>query len=295
MLNGLAGLTVLWLPLLGPTSLASLLPPSAPLDYHQSLPGCFVLAHVLSTQDSLLNKMPPSDQDYPRKPTMRRRANGEASTEGSWWSLFRCKSLLKIAHTGCLCTDMEEPGSETTSNSTATSTRSSRFSAPSPFRDESLVNAIVHIVIPPNDFERSSYPPLRLRSRALPSELDSGSLSPANANESPSSSQIRSSPQKAASPTTLAANRDRQSPSAQPKAQAVVTDSTSPFWSNAGGIFQPDAQNPMPVSSSEVQALQQLPISVNRSVLRHFVCSKVSLIFDLLQSTVGEHPYFRRN
>ncbi|GAA5934874.1 uncharacterized protein JCM15063_003089 [Sporobolomyces koalae] len=59
---------------------------------------------------------------------------------------------------------------------------------------------------------------------------------------------------------TLVPDRAAPTPAnAQPKAKAVVPDSGSPMWSNAGGIFQPDAQNPVPVSLPDALLPQQPP------------------------------------
>lgn len=214
--------------------------------------------------------MAPSDQIYPRKRTrmnsLERRANDGLWTPGQSFSLRLSRSIStdKSSHTGMGLLPVV-----TSSTVQASSTHSSPFAAPSPYRYDSLFISPLHVDITLNNTAKSSsYQPIRLRSRALPSELDTSSLS--SANESPSSSsETRQVANREQNTESHSATRPRPSATvanAQPRAQAVVAEEDSPFWSTAGGIFHPDAQNPMPVSSSDVQALEQLPDSVTRYV-----------------------------
>ncbi|GAA6012936.1 hypothetical protein JCM11491_006235 [Sporobolomyces phaffii] len=170
-------------------------------------------------------------QDYPRKRARLRRANDGFWTPG-----------------------MGDPTPSTTASSTASiaPTHLSPFAAPSAHpSDAFFVDSLIRVRFP------SEGPPRRLHARAAPDTVDNAS--PSVANRDAPRTQPRSAPA-----ATDAAPRSRFSPqpptaNSSPRAKAVVGDSSSPYWSNAGGIFHPDAQNPTPVSSTEAQALQQFP------------------------------------
>ncbi|GAA5915813.1 uncharacterized protein JCM6883_006296 [Sporobolomyces salmoneus] len=182
-------------------------------------------------------------QEYPRKRARMRRANDGFWTPG-----------------------MGEPtASSTAINPQATSTHSSPFAAPS--HHSTFLTALIK-VYPPEDVDSSET--FRLRRRAPPSEINNSSISVSS--NQPGLASARSQPQsKPVSPSSNSPSKDTRASSAQPvpvnstpKAKAVIGDSTSPFWSNAGGIFQPNAQNPIAITSSgDDPALpQQLPNQV---------------------------------
>lgn len=176
----------------------------------------------------------------------------------------RLVSLSSLALIFLVLSGMGEPSASSTAIVyPASSTHSSPFASPSPRKQQtSSLKSFIRIYGPAVSLEVTrSHTPLRLRSRAMPVELDSSDLSNASQDSAPPkppASQHKTPP----SPTNAAsANRASSQPAAansSPKAKAVVHDPSSPFWSNAGGIFQPDAQNPIAVSTADAQALQPL-------------------------------------
>ncbi|GAA5975606.1 hypothetical protein JCM5350_002666 [Sporobolomyces pararoseus] len=141
---------------------------------------------------------------------------------------------------------------------------------------------------------------LRLRARALASDIDSSSIPVSKENpagpEAPRS-RPKSTDTGSSTPTARRPPSSAAPANASPKAKAVVGDSSnSPFWSNAGGIFQPDAQNPIPISPANAPALQQLPNGLPLASLSLPITGSVpaisALVFDpsFMQQTATLNP-----
>ncbi|GAA5953077.1 hypothetical protein JCM3765_007402 [Sporobolomyces pararoseus] len=148
-------------------------------------------------------------------------------------------------------------------------TPSSPVASASSLRQSSSTSnpSLVHIDTASSDMDPNNFQTrLRLRARALASDIDSSSVSVFKENSAGLEAPRPPSKPVGTSPSSSTSKRPPLSgapANASPKAKAVIGDSSSsPFWSNAGGIFQPDAQNPIPISPANAPVLQQLPSAV---------------------------------